>query len=91
MSAKIPDPDPKPMKRYRLTVDFASEGATTWDFPRFDGDEEFLKAALSELKGANIKSFRLLRLDDKGKPIRQPKVFDVMEMSVEDQREILKG
>lgn len=79
------------MKTYRLTINFMSEGVTTWDFPRYDGDDGCLAEALSELKGANVKSFSLLRLDDKGKPVKQPKVFDLMEMSVEDQREILKA
>ena len=77
MHDKIPDPDPKPMKCYRLTVDFTSEySLTTWEYDISD-PAEFFKTAIEDVDPDKVTSFSLLRLDERGKPIKQPKVYTV--------------
>lgn len=78
--------------RYRLTVDFTSEDSvTTWDFPNAEDDKAFLKIALEDVKAGRLKSFRLDRLDERGKRIKTPKCFTVAELSLKEQADILKA
>jgi hypothetical protein len=77
------------MTAYQLTVNFTSdESVTTWDIDGAETAVEFFKIAMDDVD--RVTSFRLERLDERGKPVAIPECETVAELSVEDQAEILE-